>query len=101
MFLLKEANVAFGRRLIWYGTGGKSSSTVTGRRLCGVEFGRGRSRMCTSLTCGESCPKIARLRWDEREGALTTCGATGDGSRLNVTSLAVVVADGGTSSLLE
>ena len=80
VFLLDDAD-ADRVLLVWDDTGGTSTAIVMGCRLCGAEFDRGRSRMGTSSTCREPCPEFARLRWDEREGALTTCGATGEGCR--------------------
>ena len=84
VFLLEEANVDFAW-CPWDGTGGgKSSSNVMD--CCGFEC--------------EPCPEFARLRWDEREGALATCGETGNDCRCDISSL-VVGANGGSSGLLE
>ena len=93
MLLLDEAIVdARVRVLVWDGTGGTSSSNDMGCRFCGFEFDRGRSRLGTSPPCSERCSEFARLRWDEREGALAT-------SRCDISCL-VVEADGWSLILL-
>jgi hypothetical protein len=78
-FLLDEAWVDFAL-VLWDGTwGGKSSPNPMGGRWCEVDFDRGRSRMDTSSTGGDSCPAFARLCWEERSDALATGCVTGAG----------------------
>ena len=94
--LLDGANADFVRGLV-VGTGGASSSNVMGCRFCGFEFDRGRSRLGTSPPCSERCSEFTRLRWDEREAARATGGATGGGLRSTcaISCLVGVVAGGG------
>ena len=89
MFLLDVAIV--NARVLWDGTGGTSSSNVLGCRFCVSEFDRCRSRLDTSPPRSERCSEFTRLRWDEREGVLETCGAacgtTGGGCRCDISCL--------------
>ena len=96
VFLLDD-NTVNARVLLWDGTGHTSSSNVLGRRICGSEFARRRSRLSTSLPCSERCSEFARLRWYEREAALATGGASGGGGRSTcaISCLVGIVAGGG------
>ena len=73
--LLDEAKVEFALGL-W--DGAWCSPIILGDPFCGADFDRCRLRMDASLIGGDLCPKFTRLRWDEREGALATCGVTCD-----------------------
>ena len=100
MFLLEEVSADLARVLLaWDGTGDTPSSNVMDCRFCGFEIDRGRSRVGTSLVGGKLCPEFVRLCRDERDGALATCGATGDDCRCDISSL-LVRAGGKTSGLL-
>ena len=71
-----------------------------GCRFCGFEFDRDRSRSGASSVGGDPCLEFARFRWDEREGALATGGATGDRCRCDISCLVVVGPDGRSLGLL-